>query len=253
MSEELKAFQTYVKSIKETSLKLEELIKMLESGDITENAYGLIIDELGDQLSVTVDEIFKLREMLDLSRARAKLEWAKEKIGLKELETPERQTMLRGDPYYHSPLYRWEELVSKIDAALSSLTMEEELSIIERYLALIKERLASKVGSEEIERTRTVCRQRLDSIAEKWVSIRRGKIEQVMNLELKASQTREETKEAEVRFAVGELDQHGYEYRMSSLQGSLKSIEREISETRGFIDEIDMKIFRCSEMLRENP
>ncbi len=257
IDDELKAFQSYVKEVKETSLKLEALTKMLKSGEIPENAYKLIINELGNQLSASVEAIFKLREILELARARAKLEWAKEKIGLEEFEAPERQVMLKQDAFLkkqiYSPLQKWEETISKIDSALSTLTMEEEASIIEQYLSLIKERFHPKVESEEVRRAKAVCEQRLSSISERWASTRRTKIEQIMNLDLKASRMREEIKEVEVRFSVGELDQSTYEYKMSILQGSLKNVEREISDIRNHIDEMDMKIFRCSELLRENP
>jgi len=257
VNEELKAFQSCVKSIKETSLKLEELAKMFKSGQIPENAYKLIIKELGDQISISVEEIFKLRELLELARVRAKLEWAKEKIGLKEFETPDHQRMLAGDAYLtrelYSPLNKWEEMTSKIDGALSSLTLEEEASIIEQYLSLIKERLSAKAGIEDIERGKAACKERLSSISERWTSIRRDKIERVMNLELKASQIKEDMKEVEVRFAVTELGQGAYEYKVSALQGSLKNVEREISDIRKSIDEMDMKIFRCSDLVRENP
>jgi len=257
VNEELKAFQSCVKSIKEISLKLEELAKMLKSGQIPENAHRLIIKELGDQISISVEEIFRLRELLELARVRAKLEWAKEKIEVKEFETPDHKRMLAGDAYLtrelYSPLYKWEEMTSKIDAALSSLTLEEEASIIEQYLSLIKERLSAKTGTEDIEMGKAACKERLSSISERWTSIRRDKIERAINLELKASQMKDDIKEVEVRFAVTELDQSAYEYKMSTLQGSLKNLEKEISEIRKSIDEMDMKIFRCSDLVRENP
>lgn len=257
VNEEVKAFQSHVKEMKETSLKLEELTKMLKSGEIPDNAYKVIIGELGDHLSMSVREIFNLREMLELARAKAKLDWAKEKIGLKEFEVPEGQMIIKDDAYLrrelYSSLYKCEDVISKIDSTLSSLTMEEEASIIEQYLSLIKERFIPRAASDEIERARAACQQRLDSISEKWASIRRDRIENVMNLELKASQIKDDIKEVEVRFSVGELNQSTYEYKMSGLHGSLRNIEKEISDIRKHVDEIEMKMFRCAELLRENP
>jgi len=255
---ELKAFQSAVKEVKETSLKLEELTKLFKSGEIPENAYKLVMSELGDHLSMLVEEIFKLRETLELDRARAKLEWAKEKIGLKEFEIPEHARVSAAEEAYlkrqlYAPLYRWEDIISKINSALSSLTMDEEASIIEQYLSLVKERLSPKAGSEESKGGRTVCQHRLNSISEKWASLRRDKIEQVVNLELKASQIKEEVEEVEVRFAVGELDQTAYEYRMSILEGSLKKVEKGIYDIRHCIDGMDIKMFRCLALLREKP
>lgn len=257
VNEGLKAFQSRIKNIKETSLKVEELAKMLKSNEIPENAYRLIAGELAEQISMSVEEIFRLREILELARARAKLEWAKEKESLKAFDTPDQQRMLAGDSYLtrelYSPLYKWKEITSKIDAALSSMTMEEEASIIEQYLSLIREGLSAKAGMNDVERGKTACKERLNIISERWASVRRDKIEHVMNLELKASQIKEDVKEIEIRFAVTELDQSTYEYKMSALQGSLRNVEREISEIRNYIDEIDSKIFRCSELIRESP
>jgi len=256
VSDELKAFQSRVKEMKETSMRLDELAKMLKSGDISENVYRLIMNELGSQLSTSVEEIFRLREMLEIAKAKAKLEWAKEKIGMRELETPASQEKMKdiyGRREVYSPLSRWEAIANRIDAVLSSLTVEEESSIIEQYLSLVKERLSVKGGSEGIERGVALCQERMNPLSEKWSSLRRSKIESIMNLELEASRLRDALKELEVRFGVGELDQIGYEYRMSDFQVNLKKVEKEIADTRKFVDDMDMKMFRCSELLRENP
>ncbi|MDH5687516.1 MAG: hypothetical protein OEZ48_06620 [Candidatus Bathyarchaeota archaeon] len=270
VKENLKAFQSYIEGIKETSLKLEELRKMLRSGEISENVYKLISDKLGEQLSVSLEEIFKLREALELAQAKGKLELAGEKMAAGESErTGSRgarsketyvadlqeqkiaRALTRSSVYYPS-VYRWEEIVSKIDAAISSMTIEEEASIIEQYLSLINERISPESGSEKAERGKALCRQRLNSISEKWASIRREKIEKLMNIEIRSSQTKNEIEELELRFAVGELDQRSYEYKMNTLQVRLKEVETEISNIRDTMDEVDMRIFRCSELLRED-
>jgi len=255
VNEYLRDFQSCIKRIKETSLILDELMRLLKSGEISENAYRLILNELDELLSSSIEDMFSLREALELARARAKLERAKEKIGLMKnpafREIVERTSPSKQDIYPIS-LQKWEDLISKIDVALSSLSIEEEASITERYLSLLKEKLSLKARREEIEKGILICRQRLRSISDKWTSIRHEKIEQIMNLELKASQLRDEIKETEVRFSVGELDQATFEEKMSILQGTLKKVEREISNTRNSIDDMDMKIFRCSELLRES-
>lgn len=255
----LRTFKTCVNEITETSLRLEELTKIFGSGEISESAYNLIVNELGSQLSTSVEEIFRSREILELARARAKLEWAREKIGVKEFESEDVHSILQYDNYVKghldliTPVSRWEEIISRIDEALSSLTIEQEASIIERYLSFAKEKFSAEAESEETKRVKAVCQNRLDSISEGWASTRRDKIGQAGNLELKASQIRDDIKEVEIRFAVGELDQRTFEYKMSALQASLKRVTKEISEIRDYIDDMDMKIFRCSELARENP
>ena len=54
-----------------------------------------------------------------------------------------------------------------------------------------------------------------------------------------------------MRLAVGEIDRRTFEYKVRSLRGSLRRLEEEISKIRGYIDDMDMKIFRSSELLRE--
>jgi hypothetical protein len=248
---QLKVFQSYVRDIKEASLRLEELSKMLKSGEISENIYKLLLNELSSNLSLSVEQIFKIREVLEVLKAKAKIEWAREKIGIKQFEEQDSRNIFREDLYYkevYSPTYRWQEIINRIDEALSSLTFEEELSLIERYLSIVKERASP---SKEIEEAKMICQQRLSALSEKWSSMRREKIGRIMDLELQASQIRDNIKEVEVRFAVGEMDRNIYESKISALQSSLRKIEREISEIRNYIDEIDLKIFRSSELLRE--
>jgi len=271
-NEYLGDFQSYVNQIRETSLRLEELAKLLKSGDISESAYNLIMDELGEQLSSSVMRVFEFREVLELAKAKAKLEWAKEKVStptslMGTLESMSTETVKRytdvvdssywredftGKKAYTTDLQRWEDLISKIDSALSSLSIEEETAIIEHYLSFINEKLSLGAGSEILKTGLSVCQQRLSSISERWAVIRRTRIERVMNLELEATNVRDEIKEAEVRFAVGEIEQELFERKMSVLQSTLKKVEKEVSEIRSFIDDMDMKIFRCTELSRES-
>jgi chromosome segregation ATPase len=268
----IKALQLSIKNVKDVSLKLEELTKMLKNGEISESIYRILLDELSGGLSSLVDEIFKVRENLELLRARAKVEWAKEKIGIEDLlkRSPSPYALsayeksvsgkqgsqqFANDPllreFYPSlPINRWQEIINRIDNALSSLTFEEELSIIEKYLSIVK----GGYHSEELkgnEVAKRICQQRLNVLSEKWFSIRRDKIKRIMDLEMEASRLRDEIKEVEVRFMVGEYDKNTYELRMSKLQGSLRNIEKEISEIRNYINDIDQKIFRINELLRE--
>jgi len=254
---ELGAFQSYVRQIREVCLKLEEIAKLFKSGEVKEDVYTLIKDELAVELSLSADGMFKSRQEMVLDRARAKLEWAKEKIGLSAtIDARERIEShvrpLTSQRMYPSSLRRWEELASRLDAALSTLPIEEETATIEKYLTLIKERLSLNAAPEETARRLSVCQRRISSISENWVSARRSRVEQIMNRELEASRLRDEIKEVEVRFAVGEFGQELFERRTGLLQGSLKRVEKEISDTRRYIDEMDMKMFRCSELLRES-
>ena len=256
----LKSFKSFVALVKESSLRMEELRKLLKSGEINESSYKIIMDELESQLSLSVEEAFRSREVLELDKAKAKLERAKEKIGFEEFDVQRSSSILdthwrdsslarQQSTEYHASS-KWEMIVSKIDTALSALSIEDEASIIEQYLSSIKENLSQPARESGALQ---VCRQRHHLISEEWSSIRRDKIEQIINLELEVAQLKDEIKELDARFAVGELNQSIYESRTGAAQGSLRSIERKIVEIRTYIDNIDMKMFRCSELMRQNP
>ncbi len=253
----MKDFRSYIDEIKEVSMKIDELSKMFKRGEITGSVYQSIMKELSNSLSFLVDRIFNLREILETAKAKAKLEWTKERIRMKAVESDLYLKMVKGESHVKrvsSPIHRWEEIISRIDRALSYLTIEDEVTILSHYLSSVKwSDGATSGGSDGIERAKSLCKQRMNMITDRWSSIRRNKIEEVINLEFKASQIKEKIKEVEVRFAVGEFNQSIYEYKISNLKGTLKKIEEKISNLRRYINDVDMKIFRCLELLRETP
>ncbi|RJS84729.1 hypothetical protein CW702_02075 [Candidatus Bathyarchaeota archaeon] len=245
--QKIKVFLSNVKEMKDLSLKMEELAKLYRSGEISKGIFDVIRAEMGARLATLLEEQFNLREFLEVAKAKAKLEWAKEKIGLKEFEEKRRE---RYNPENapHYPLLKWEKVINSIDEAFNSLTIDDEISFISQYLNTIRE----KGSSNNVKKGRAFCQQRLDEISKKWSTMRREKIEEIMNLELKASEVRDAIKETEARYAVGEFDENTYENKLGVLQGKLRSIETKIEEIRRYIDDIDMKIFRCLETLRES-
>lgn len=245
----VKSLQIHIKNIKETSLKIEELTKIFKAGEIPENVYNILLIELSGNLSSLIGEMLRIRENLELLRARAKLEWVKEKIDMGGIF--ESQSFSKDYYYYRLPVIKWQDVISKIDSALSSLSFEEELSIIEKYLSIIRDK-SSSGGLKETEDIKQICQQRLNVFSEKWVSIRHEKVRKIIDLEARASQLRDSIKEVEVRFAVGEFDKNLYEMKIGQLQGALKSVEKEISDLRNYISEIDQKIFKITELLRED-
>ncbi|MCS7119983.1 MAG: hypothetical protein NZ952_02100 [Candidatus Bathyarchaeota archaeon] len=252
--EYLKQFESSIKHVKQTNTSLEELGKMFRSGEITENAYRLLRDELTQDLSLSVENIFHLRDALELTKARAKIGLIREKSERKTVQQEQSSRIGSAQPYqvaYSPDMQRWEGIINRIESVLSSMSIEEETSIIENYLSLLKNKTPAWANSEENRRTVSLLQQRLASILEKWTEIRRNKIEQIMNLEIEASKLRDEIKELEVRFAVGELEEVVFESRISTLKGNLRNTEQEIANIRKFIDDMDTKVFRCSDLLRE--
>lgn len=246
--QKIKIFLSNVKEMKDLSLKMEELAKLYRSGEISKSIFDVIRAEMGAKLATLLEEQFNLREFLEVAKTKAKLEWAKEKLGLKEFEDKNKERY-NPESTPHYPLIKWERIINSIDEAFNSLTIDDEISFITQYLNMIKER-----GQlSEVKRSRSFCKERLDEISKKWSTIRREKIEEIMNLELKASEVRDAIKETEARYAVGEFDESTYENRLGVLQGRLRSIETQIDEIRRYIDDVDMKLFRCLETLRGSP
>lgn len=242
------AFRSHVQETKEISTRLEELTKLLKAGEVSQGVYEVVRSELGNRLSASMSKLFELRESLEVARARAQLEGA---MVRPESKGSGVERLPKGGISY-SPMTKWERLTDDIDRNLSSLGMEEELFITEQYTLLLREGLPLQVDPEKIEEDTTACKQRLDSILKKWTQTRRNKVEQVVNLELKASRIEEEMKEIKARFTVGELEGFVYESRLSTLRGALKRMEKEISEIRNYIDDIDTRVFKCQELLRES-
>lgn len=251
VNEKIKTFNSNIKNIKAFSLRLEELVKMLNSGEISQSIYDLLLEELSNDLSLLIEETFILRESLEVLKARAKIEWVKERIGMGYSEKESPQTDWIRYQASYSPIYKWKEIVDKIDNALSSLSFEEEISLIERYLSTIKRWGMPTSKLKNFEEIKKILQQRLTILMEKWSSIRKDKIGKIMDLEMKASQIKDEIKEVEVRYAVGEIDRSYCDFMLSKLHGSLRATEKDLYETRSYVDDIDLKIFRVMEMLRE--
>lgn len=264
-------FQRCIREVDDATLRLEELRKLSVSGEISQASHELIMNNLGEQLSLGVQEAFRLRESLELARARAKLELAKNSAGRSQ-RSGEAQTAdlryVRGfkdvvESEYWSEagsghmanslnLQHWEGLVAKIESALSSLGVEKEAAITQQYLAVLTEGPRTGTAYQASEGALTMFQKRLRSVSERWVSIRHAKVERILDLELQASQIENQIKEVEARFSVGELSEPVFEHEVNGLKGNLMKLKREISEIRSEIDETDMKIFRASELLEES-
>jgi hypothetical protein len=270
------SFQRYVKQIDEMSVRLDEVTKLLKNGEIPQNAFDLIAGDLGKQLSVSVEDLFNLRENLELTRSKAMIEKAKNmETQKKESTTKEPVPTLpkaedlryvrgykdvvesqfwaetgSGQTAYSPDLGKWEGLILKINSALSSLPVEKELTIIEKYLSFTTQNPSLAAESGQTEKSLSICRQRLATVSEKWTSIRRGLIEQIVNLEADIASSKDQIKELETRFSVGEITQPFYEYENNKLQNNLAKLQNRVSEIRGNMDDMDRVIFRSTEILQ---
>ena len=246
--EKLRMFRSSIEELKELSLKMDELMKLLESKEISRNIYNIIKADMSNRIFNLLERLFNLREFLELAKVRAKLEWVNEKIGLRNLENMFGEGYVSRDFLLKSSLSRWEEIINSIDSAFSSLTIDDEITFLSQYLNMVREREPS---SEEFKRIIAFCQQRLNELSEMWSTVKRDKIEEIMNMELKISEVKDSIKEVEARYMIGEIDESVYEHRIGVLQGELRKLEEKIEETRQHIDDIDAKIFRCLEILRE--
>jgi hypothetical protein len=246
----ISAFNLLLTSLQDIFLEINEIEKMFKSGEINENTFRLLMNALAKEAITKVNEIYFLRDKLELIKTRAKVEWAREKIELNRVLSPESQKILEWDAHLrkrvYMPLNMWENIISLIEKSLSFLTIERELSIIEQCLLLIKKRHVN-MPIEIIEGYRKICKQRLDVISKNWSLSKRGIIEQISYIEEKISQVKQEIKEAEIRFSVGEFNRDTFERMISRLQDSLKKMEDDYFKMQNYLRDIDEKIFRCFE------
>ncbi len=279
INDNITQFQKFTKQIEETSLRLGEVTKLLKNGEIPQSAYNLIAEDLSGQLSVTVEDLFVLRENLEVIRAKTSIEKSKNKEAATTKEAlPKKSTAApRGEDLryvrgyadvvesnywveagsglatYSPSLGKWEDLITKIDSALSSLAMDKELSIIEQYLSFISQNPELATNREQAEKAVSICKQRLTTVSEKWALARRERIERNMKLDDDINSLKDQVRELDVRYSVGELTQAVYELENSKLQNKLSKLVKEASDTRSRLDGMDRIIFRSTELLRSGP
>ncbi len=277
INENITQFQKYAKQIEETSIRLEEVTKLLKNGEIPQSAYDFIAVDLSKQLSTTVENLFVLRENLEVIRAKATIEKSKNKETMKKEQSPVKTIstpkgedlryvrgyadVMESDYWadtgsgltvYSQSLGKWEGLIMKIDSALSSLTMDKDLSIIEQYLSFFNQNPSLIANHEQAEKAVSICKQRLATVSEKWASARRERVERTMKLDADIASFKDQIKELNVRYSIGELTQAVYELENSKLQNRLTRLEKEASDSRSRIDDMDRVIFRSSELLRSS-
>ncbi len=247
------AFNIFLTGLQEIFLGISEIEKMLRSGEISENTYQFLMSMLVKEALAKLNEIYLLKDKLELIKARARVEWAREKRELDRLLSPENQRILEWDSHLRKNVYMslnvLEEVISLIEKSLSSLTFEKELAIIEQCLSLIRKKNVS-IPMETIGNYREICKQRLYTISKNWSLSRPSIIKQIASIEEKISQVKEEIKEVEIRFTVGELDRKTYEHKLNYLQASLQKMEEDNLKTQDHLQEIDEKIFRCFEAIK---
>jgi len=275
INDNITTFQQHTKQIEETSIRLEEVTKLIKNGEIPQSAYDFIAEDLSKQLSASVKDLFVLRENLELIRAKATIEKSKNKEiinkeskAVKMIVAPKGEDLRYVRGYtdvmesnywaetggglsvYSPSLGKWEGLISKIDSALSSLTMDKELSIIEQYLSFFNQNPSLITNHEQAEKAVTICKQRLNTVSEKWTSTRRSRIERIINLEADLTSLKDQIMELNVRYSLGELTQAVFELENSKLQNKLTNLEKELLGIRSHIDDMDRIIFRSTELLQ---
>ncbi|MEM1581398.1 MAG: hypothetical protein ABIM44_05120 [candidate division WOR-3 bacterium] len=246
----VRLFNLLLNSLQEISLEINEVEKLLRTNEINEKTYWLLMNMLAEEALKKIIDIYTLRDKLEIIKARAKVEWAREKIELSRFLSPENQKILEWDAHLrksvYMPLSMWENIISSIEKSLSSLTLEKELSIIEQCLSFIR-KWRENIPVEIIECCRKICGKRLDAISKNWSLSRRSMIEQISGIEEKISLVKQEIKEVEARFAVGEFNKDAFEHMLGNLKDSLKRMEEESLKMQNYLREIDEKLFKCFE------
>lgn len=125
--------------------------------------------------------------------------------------------------------------------------MDKELSIIEQYLSFFNQNPSLITNHEQAEKAVSICKQRLTTVSEKWISTRRSRIEHIINLEADITSLKDQIIELDVRYSLGELTQAVFELENSKWQNKLTNLEKELLGIRSHIDDMDRIIFRSTE------
>ncbi len=70
INDNITTFQQYTKQIEETSIRLEEVTKLIKNGEIPQSAYDFIAEDLSKRLSASVEDLFVLRENLECNQSQ---------------------------------------------------------------------------------------------------------------------------------------------------------------------------------------
>lgn len=247
-----------VEQMKQLSAKMEELSRLQRSGEVHQSLYEPIRSEVNSRLMASFKSFLQLRDDLEVDRVKMKLEWARLKLGLREVEESMRRLGVEPTHYSfelrhegHGDIVALESCMKDVEEALGLLSFESELSLYEHLASLFGEGAQLQPSQrEELEKIRDGYLRHLDSILRKWAQMRQDKVRELESLQAKASRIDEEAREVEARFMVRELEESEYEGRMSRLRGVLKEVKENIHRLRSYIDDVDVRMFRCMELVR---
>ncbi|MBO3803564.1 MAG: CdvA-like protein [Candidatus Brockarchaeota archaeon] len=225
-SDLLNKFRKCVQEIEEMIGRLQDLARLVRSGEIPKEAAEPLKDEYMRGLLGHAERFFTLEDGLEAERARIRLELERHRSSKKTRALEAR--------------------IGQIEDAFKSVNLQVELMTVKYYLMFLSSAMKrGEMTKEEFDKQRDVYRHFLDSVAERWAYQKNELNKGISGLEPQLESITSDLKELWVRHTVGEIPQAEYNSARTRLEEKLKSVESSIEKYRRYIDAVDARVFEC--------
>lgn len=232
----LNQFRKCVQEIEEMIGRLQDLARLVRSGEIPKEAAEPLKDEYMRGLLSHAERFFTLEDGLEAERARIRL----------ELERNRRDAERFGGVASNERIRTLEARIGQIEDAFKSVNLQVELMTVKYYLMFLSSAMKrGEMTKEEFDKQRDVYRHFLDSVAERWAYQKNELSKGISALEPQVENITADLKELWVRYTVGEIPQSEYNSARTRLEEKLKNIEGSIEKYRRYIDAVDARVFEC--------
>jgi len=249
----LNEFVNCIREIEDIRSELARLESLIRTREISEKVADSLSEEQKKKLLRLAESFFSLRYKLDDARARVFLELEKARVTLERTRMKAGSSAMTGygASEVSSEISRLEKLLDEINRANESLDIDAKLFIVKNYIsAVIAENVS--MTQEEMGGRRKVCSAFLDGVFKEWSQKKDEMLKQISDFDSSISELRSAVKENWIRYTVGEYDKKTYEVKRDEIEGKISSIEKQSSNLKAYVEEVDSKISECLRLLREN-
>jgi len=235
-TELLNQFRKCVDEIEEMIGRLQDLARLVRSGEISKETAEPLKDEYMRGLLGHAERFFTLEDGIEGERAKIKL----------ELERGRRDMDKFGGDYNTERVRNLEAKIEEIENAFKSVNLQVELMTVKYYLMFLSSaKLRGEMTAGEFDKQRDVYRRFLDSVAERWAYQKNELGKQTSGLEPEQESISSQLRELHVRYSVGEIPQADYNSKKAKLGERLQNIEASIEKVRRYIDGVDSRVIEC--------
>jgi hypothetical protein len=232
----LNEFGKCVQEIEETMGRLQDLARLVRSGEISKETAEPMKSDYMQRLFGHAERFFKLEDALEGERARIRI----------ELEKYKRETDRYGGGERADQVSKLERRLGSIDDVFRSVNLQVELMTARYYIMFLNSAMQKgEMKKEDFDRQRELSKHFLDSVAERWTYQKKELTSSISGLEPERDEINAELDELRVRYLVGEISQSDYNSRRSKLEDRLKSIDGNIERFTKYIDAVDTRVFEC--------